>query len=301
MFERNWRKRAFTMLSAVAAVLGLTSPATSQETLGSNVNVLVGMDFSGDYITPRGLHVEDEGLVWQPLVLMLWKLHAADQGLVRDVTLTTGIWNSFHSQRAGATPSRWNEVDPILGLGIKLQGGWAVDAGMTAFYTPTDSYLTSTHLDLKLTYNDSFLGGVSLNPYVAYWVELNNKSTVVFDPSTSQEGSYLTLGATPVFALGATGTTLEVGTYANFVSSSFYQRMDGTDGGSGLGIFSVSPKLSVPLKFFGVSHGAWTAYVTGSYFRLSNDGVMEGNQLLSGESVNEPNLTRFRGGLTVFF
>ena len=289
------------MLLSMTAILALPAPASSQETLGSDVNVLVGMDFSGDYITPRGLHVEDEGLVAQPLVLMLWKLHAADQGPVRDVTLTTGIWNSFHSHRAGATPSRWNEVDPILGLTMKLKGGWAVDAGVTAFYTPTDSYLTSTHLDMKLTYNDSFLNGVSLNPYVAYWVELNNKSTVVFDPSTSQEGSYLTLGATPVFGLGATGTTLEVGAYANFVSSSFYQRMDGSDGGSGLGVFSVTPKVSVPLKFLGVSHGAWTAYVSASYFRLSNEGLMEGNQLLSGTSENEPNLTRFRGGLSVFF
>jgi hypothetical protein len=289
------------VLSAVATVLSLAAPAWSQETLGSRVNVVLAMDFSSDYITPRGLHVEDEGLVVQPLVLMLWKLHAADQGTVRDVTLTTGIWNSFHSHRAGVTPSRWNEVDPILGVGVKLKGGWAVDAGMTAFYTPTDSYLTSTHLDLKLTYNDSFLGDVTLNPYVAYWIELNNKSTVVFNPSTSQEGSYLTLGATPVFGLGAAGATLEVGAYANFVSSSFYQRFDGSDGGSGLGVFSVAPKVSVPLKFLGVSHGAWTAYAGVTYYRLRNAGLLEGNQLLSGESVNEPNLTRFRGGLSVFF
>jgi hypothetical protein len=40
------------------------------------VNGVMNLDFSGDYITPRGLHVEDEGLVTQPLLLVLWKLRA---------------------------------------------------------------------------------------------------------------------------------------------------------------------------------------------------------------------------------
>ena len=301
MCKSKWRNRSFTLLATVATFLLLPGPAWSQETLGSRVNVLVAFDFSGDYITPRGLHVEDRGLVAQPLVLLLWKLHAANQGAVRDVTLTTGMWNSFHSHPSGATPSRWNEVDPILGLTAKLQGGWTVDAGTTAFYTPTDSYATSTHLDLKLTYNDSFRDGVSLNPYVGYWVELNNKSTVAFNPSTAKEGSYLTLGATPVFSVGATGTTLELGAYANFVSSSFYQRFDGSEGGSGLAIVSVSPKVSVPLKFLGVSHGAWTAYGGVSYSHLRNEGLLDGNQALLSDPDRRSNLVRFRAGLSVFF
>ena len=58
-------------------------------------------DFSDDYITPRGLHVEDEGLVAQPLLLLFWKLHSSDQGPCPDVTLTTGVWNSFHSHMSG--------------------------------------------------------------------------------------------------------------------------------------------------------------------------------------------------------
>jgi hypothetical protein len=301
MLTSTWRNRAFMLFSMAAAVLSLAVPADAQETLGSRVNVLVAMDFSDNYITPRGLHVEDEGLVVQPLVLLFWKLHAANEGPVRDVTLTTGLWNSFHSHRAGVTPSRWNEVDPILGVSMKLKGGWAVDAGTTAFYTPTDSYATSTHLDLKLTYNDSFLGGASLNPFVAYWVELNNKSTVVFDPSKAEEGSYLTLGATPLVGLGAAGATLEVGAYANFVSSSFYQRFDGSEGGSGLAVLSVSPKVSVPLKFFGVSHGAWTAYAGVSFLHLRNEGLLDGNQALGAGSERDSNLTRIRGGLSVFF
>ena len=107
--------------------------------LGSNVNGLVAWDFSDHYITPRGLNVEDKGLVVQPLMLLFWKLHGSDQGAVSDVTLTTGIWNSFHSHRAGARPSRWNEIDPILGVAVKFRKGFTVDVSTTAFYTPTDA------------------------------------------------------------------------------------------------------------------------------------------------------------------
>ena len=138
--KSRWRYRAFTLLTAVVLCLSHAGPASSQEVLGSNVNVLVAFDASDHYITPRGLNVEDKGLVVQPLMLLMWKLYGANQGAVSDVTLTTGVWNSFHSHRAGATPSRWNEIDPILGVAVRFRKGFTVDVSTTAFYTPTDSY-----------------------------------------------------------------------------------------------------------------------------------------------------------------
>ncbi len=296
----HWRTHT-SFLIAVMLLLSTAGPALSQDLLGSRVNGLMTFDFSDNYITPRGLHVEDEGLVTQPLVLLFWKLKSTPKGKVTDITLATGVWNSFHSVRAGANPSRWNEVDPILGLTVKFQKGYTLDVGTTAFYTPTDSYETSAHADFKLTYNDSWTRGLSLNPYVAYWVELQNKATVVFDPATSSEGSYLTLGATPTFDLGIGGATVDVGTYANFVSADFYQQFDGTDGGSGLAVVSVAPKVNLPLKFMGVTHGAWTAYAGVSYYYLHNQGLLDGNQVLSNASEQDSHLARIRGGLSVFF
>ena len=139
-----------------------------------------------------------------------------------------------------------------------------------------------------------------MNPYVAYWRELNNKSTVMFDSATSRESGYLTLGATPTFGLGAGGASLEVPAFANIVESGFYQRVDGSDGGSGLAVVSVSPKVSVPLKFLGVSLGAWKASFAVSYYHLRNEGLLDGNQVLA-NPVRESNLTQFHGGLSVFF
>ena len=122
--------------------------------------------------------------------------------------------------------------------------------GLTAS-TPTDSYQTSAHAEFKLTYNDSPRRGFSVNPWIAYWVEMQNKATVVFDPATSSRGSYLTIGATPTFAVGGAGATVDVGTYANLVSGDFYQRFDGSNGGTGLAVLSVAPKINVPVKFLG--------------------------------------------------
>jgi hypothetical protein len=297
----HWRRHLLSIPGAGLLLLLLASPGASQDLLGSRVNGLMTFDFSDNYITPRGLHVEDEGLVTQPLVLLFWKLRSSNQGKVADVTLATGVWNSFHSVRAGVNPSRWNEVDPILGLTVKFRNRFTVDVGSTAFYTPTESYATSAHADFKLTYNDSWLRGLSLNPYVAYWVELQNKATVVFNEDTSSEGSYLTVGATPTFGIGRAGATVDVGTYANFASADFYQRFDGSDGGSGLAVVSVAPKINVPMKFLGVTHGAWTGYAGASYYYLRNQGLLDGNQVLTNETDRDSHLVRFRAGLSVFF
>jgi hypothetical protein len=296
------RPNRICTLPVLALLLSLPGPLMAQDNaLGSQVNGLVAFDFSGDYITPRGLHVEDEGTVVQPLLLVLWKLHSSAKGAVSDLTLTTGVWNSFHSVQAGAKPSRWNEVDPILGVSMKLRSGFTVDASTTAFYTPTDSYATSGHMDFKLTYGDSWARGFSVNPYVDYWRELNDKATVVFDPAASSRGYYVTIGATPTFHLGGKGVTLEVPAYVNLVSDDFYQQSDGTNGGSGLAVTSVAPKISVPLSSLGISHGAWTLYGGMNYYHLSNDGLLDGNMILTGATAPESNLTQVRGGLKVFF
>ena len=118
----------------------------------------------------------------QPLTLLFWKLKGNGTGALTEVTLTTGLWNSFHSHASGAEPTRWNEIDPILGLSFTFKNRMKVDVFTTSFFTPTDSYPTSTHLDLKLTYNDKWNEHFSVNPYFQHWRELNNKATVVFQP-----------------------------------------------------------------------------------------------------------------------
>jgi len=67
-----------------------------------------------------------------------------------------------------------------------------------------------------------------------------------------------------------------------------------------LALVSVTPKVSVPLKFLGVSRGAWKASAAARYFHFRNEGLMDGNQVLA-NPTRESNLTQFHGGLSVFF
>jgi hypothetical protein len=290
--------KALRIAIVITACLVLTRSVFAQEALGSRVNGLISLDVSDHYITPRGLNVENQGVVAQPLTLLFWKLKSDPKSALTEVTLTTGLWNSFHSHASGFKPTGWNEIDPILGLTFKLKNRMKVDATTTSFYTATNSYATSTHLDLKVTYNDAWKENFSLNPYVEHWTELNNKATVEFNPKTSSQGMYASVGATPTFNLKS--AKLEIDTSANFVSSDFYQRFDGSNGGSGLAVFSTYPKISTPLKFMGAGYGAWTAYAGVVYLHLRNEGLLDGNQVLA-TSERLHNLTRLRAGVSIFF
>jgi len=108
--NKKLRRRLACRLFALTLAACIARPALAQNTLGSRVNGLVSFDISDHYITPRGLNVEDKGVVIQPLTLLFWKLKGNGNGALTEVTLTTGMWNSFHSHASGAEPNRrWLE------------------------------------------------------------------------------------------------------------------------------------------------------------------------------------------------
>lgn len=277
------------------------APAVPEEEFGIRVHGLLNLEFSDHYITPRGLNVENQGLVFQPLLLLFWNLYASEQGFLNDVTITTGVWNSIHTRESGAEPSHWNEIDPIGGITFKFGHGWKFDVFWTAFQSQTDSYETSNNLDLKLTYHDTFFGAFSLNPYVEFFYELSDKATVVFNPATSDESWYFQLGFTPTYKFKSIPLTVELPTYISLVDEDFYQRFDGTPGGSGAGVFSTYLKFSTPLSFIPKGYGAWTLYAGVQYYHLYNDGLLDGNQVLGAQADRDEDLVQFHGGISIFF
>ncbi len=293
------------LVSAIAAPLQAgteTAPAAPMEPAASQpiAHFLLQLDFSDHYITPRGLNVENQGLVFQPLLLSFWSLYSNKDAFLNDVTLTAGMWSSFHTQESGADPGNWNEWDPILGLSFGLGEYFKFETNYTAFKSMVDSYDTSHHLELKLKFDDSkWLGDFALNPYVAYWQELENKATVAFDASTSEESYYFTLGVNPGVKLGP--VKLEFPTYINLCGNEFYQEFDGSGGGSGLAVFGTEIKASVPLTFIPKECGFWTGYVGVKYYHLSNDGLLDGNQVLGADASRKEDLVQVHGGISIFF
>jgi hypothetical protein len=94
---------------------------------------------------------------------------------------------------------------------------------------------------------------------------------------------------------------LEFPTYANFVGSQFYQKFDGSGGGSGFAVFGTAMKASVPLEFIPKEFGFWTAYAGVKFYYLDNAGLLDGNQALGAENYYDKNLWQVHGGISVFF
>src|SRR5579863_2434212 len=88
----------------------------------SKVDALVNFEFSNEYLTPRGMIVQDKGLTFQPLVLGFANVYKSDSFL-NDVTLVGGVWNDFatapvsvHAPFGSSPKTSWVEIDPIAGL-----------------------------------------------------------------------------------------------------------------------------------------------------------------------------------------
>ncbi|HWB58339.1 MAG TPA: hypothetical protein VG733_02560 [Chthoniobacteraceae bacterium] len=282
---------------------GTTAPATPSEE--PKIHFLLQNEFSDKYITPRGLIVEDKGVVWQPLGVMLIDLYSKDSGFLTDVTLAPANWASVHSHRAGPQNRNWNEDDPSIALNLTFYKDLELDSTYTAFVSENGAYPTSTNLDEKLTYHDNFIpGGFSINPYVEYFDELTNKATFNLVPATSKRGYYFVLGVDPKYTVKTAWEpiTFELPTFVSVVSDHFYQRKDGSPGGSGVGVFSSEFKASIPLDFVPKGYGHWTAYAGFQYYYIANHGALDGNSVF-GASAPDRNhdLYQFHTGIQIFF
>lgn len=291
---------SFASLSSLwAGIPAAKNPAVAPVPPDTWLHALLQVDISDHYITPRGLNVENEGVVFQPLFLVFANLYSDKEAFLQDVSLTLGVWSSIHTEESGADPGHWNEFDPIAGFSFKFADYWKLDLTYTAFKSMVDSYPTSSHLETKLSFDDSkFLGAFALNPYVAYWQELNYKATVTFNPATSNESFYFTVGINPSFKAGP--VKVELPTYINLVDDDFYQKFDGTGGGSGLAVFSSGVKFSVPMTFIPKDMGSWTFYAGVKYYHLNNDGLLDGNTVLTPRE-HKDDLVQFHGGISIFF
>src|SRR5262245_56288918 len=90
-------KRRLPVATSALAALALTAPSLSlaeeapTEAPPSRVHALLNFEFSDKYLTPRGMIVQNQGLVFQQLTLGFFNLYK-DETFVNDVTLVGGVW-----------------------------------------------------------------------------------------------------------------------------------------------------------------------------------------------------------------
>src|SRR5262249_12375084 len=122
---------------------------------------------------------ERNSFIWQPWVELFLNLYSADDGLLREVTLGMGVWNSVHEDKTLAehSPEALYETDfyPIVTLGFA--GGLALDTYYYFYTSPNGAFDTVQELDLKVSWDDrEVLKAFPLQPWINFAVETDRTS-----------------------------------------------------------------------------------------------------------------------------
>src|SRR5688572_4132182 len=83
-----------------------------------------GIDFTNQYFF-RGILQENQGIIAQPWFALGYDLYEDDDGgVVRDVDLTFGLWNSLHDGPTGSTGGIWYESDFYTDVAVGVGEQW---------------------------------------------------------------------------------------------------------------------------------------------------------------------------------
>jgi len=311
------RLRNLLAVSAAVATLSMAAPSTARaDDATSRVHALLNFEFSDKYLTPRGMIVQNEGLVFQPLVLGFFNLYKGDKGL-NDVTLVGGIWNCFGTSRlpssdsGGSDGTSWYEIDPIAGLSFTFAKNFTLSVTYTAFDMHIFNIPFSHHLETKLSYDDSeLLGAFALHPYVIFWKELDGKATAAQVPFFALPGPqpgpgslpgssfYFDIGVTPSYTFKDIGLKLEAPCRVLLPDSEFYGEYYAK--ASTVGLYELGIKASMPMNFMPKGYGHWNFHAGFKYMGFV-DKNLQGMQQFNATGSAENHSTLIYCGLSSFF
>lgn len=251
-----------------------------------NIHGFFSLPFKTAYVTPRGLVVENQGLVVQPVAGMVFPI--ADIGPLKDFTFVAGVWNSFNEHQDDERVGSWNECDFFASFSWKMgdQLNFALTYGAWFFPESTPNKPdVEQNLDLKISFDDSKMWGSSgfaLNPYVDLWYAIAGSSTVVLGDTGST--GYVELGIVPTYTCKAIANYPLTFTFPTYVSVGPNEYWDATGAfdDSNFGLFSVSANVSVPLSMIPVKYGHWHLDAGVTYDYIINDALLEAGHILSG-------------------
>jgi hypothetical protein len=267
------------------------------------VTGLLDLPLSNYYLTPRGVIVEDSGVIAQPVLNLFFNLYESD-GPVSNVTGMVGMWNSIHSKQRGPTSStveNWNEMDLLSSLSVTFLQSWTFSAAYEYWVSPSNQFPSASHIELKLSYGDSFLkglglGDLSINPYANVFIELTNK-TANTNPN-DDESHYFEFGMVPRYVFAGYPLTIELPTYITLPGTKYY---DTRAPFSTVGVVGTGVRVTAPLTFINWRYGRWSVHADFIYKHLFSDGVVFDNINFLPPHSSTRNPTQVVGGLTLYF
>jgi hypothetical protein len=215
--------------------------------------------FKTAYITPRGLIVQDKGLVVQPVGGIV--IDAYDgAGLLNNIAVIGGQWSSIDTAEDNSSVGYYDETDPFGEVDTKWwDSKLEVSVTYVAFISPQDEYKTEHNIETKVGFDDSdYLHAFALHPYMKFFYEVKGDSTVV----TGRRGNTydFEIGGAPSYTLKSFPDypiTISLPTFFTVGPHNFW------GGSQNFGTFQTAVSLSMPLTFIPVRFGYW--HLDGSF------------------------------------
>jgi hypothetical protein len=262
----------------------------SADAPASRIHGFLDLRVATGYLTPRGLQVENQGVVVQPLAGLVFNLYDNPQGPFNSLSFIAGIWSSVHSHHPSA--DIWNECDLFAGFEARVFDKWTVSVTDMIWTFPDVSNKaeadpnTEYNIEFKLAYDDTeYLKDFALHPYASLFWNYAGDSPVVLGHRTF----YVELGIAPSYTLKAIPdlpVTFTFPVYVQVGDSSFWGSSSSGDR-SNVGLFSAGVKASVPLTFIPKDFGNWNAYVGVTYIHTCNEALTEASQITGGGYTHE--------------
>lgn len=254
-----------------AAMMALATPAAADDPSLHGFATVWG---KSDYITPRGLHVHEDGSAVQLLSGLVVAFPGDPDGFVTSTAVFGTLWADFNPGYKPPNTQSFNEFDWSIGASATLRKNWKVGVEYVQFISGPGAFDTEKNLEFSLAYSDN-LKPVSINPYVKLFYAMEGDSTVVVG---HRGDTYdVEIGATPTIDLKDHGIPLVVSapTWITVGPEDFW------GGGGNAGVFSTGVKVSYPFTKIPASAGSWSLFAGYQYYHLINDRLVLAQSILN--------------------
>jgi hypothetical protein len=266
-----------------------------------DIHGFADVTFLNDYITPRGLLVDNTGSTTQILAGLVLDVYKDKTGTINDISFTGGVWNDLWSEQHDPLVGPWTEFDWFVGMNVVFAKNWNFGVQYIEFIPPSPLSFPGTerNVEFSLSYDDTGWGWpIPFHPYVKLFYALSGPSTVVLG---NKGGTYdVELGVVPMLDTKKfTGVPLVITapTWITVGPTNYWNRNDGTT--SVCGSLSTSPcalsnagvvttgvqgKLAldaiVPKRL-----GSWYVKAGARYYHILNDALLAAQEFTGATGV----------------
>jgi hypothetical protein len=197
-----------------------------------DIHGFVDVTVLNDYITPRGLLVNNNGVTTQYLMGLVLDVYKDKAGFINDISFNGGGWNDLWSNQHDPLVGPWTEFDWWLGGSVVFGRDWNFGVTYIEFIPPSPLSFPGTerNVEFSLAYDDTSWGWtVPFRPYVKLFYAVQGPSTVVL--GKKGDTFDVELGVVPAYdAKKASGIPV-VFTFPTWITlgpTDYWNRNDGT-------------------------------------------------------------------------